>query len=74
MDKDKIEFDENTKANVAELVRTINALQVQLRTICQTVVYMNNRDPDEYTLASDLSGVVKIKKAESENAERNPDQ
>jgi len=61
---DKIEFDEKTKANVIELTRLINNLQLQLRTICQTVVYMNNENPDEYVLASDLSGVVKINKNE----------
>jgi len=61
---DKIEFDEKTKANVIELTRLINNLQTQLRTICQTVVYMNGQNPDEYVLAPDLSGVVKINKNE----------
>jgi len=61
---DKIKFDEKTKANVVELTRLINNLQLQLRTICQTVVYMNDQNPDEYVLAPDLSGVVKINKNE----------
>ena len=64
---DKINFDEKTKANVIELTRLINNMQTQLRTICQTVVYMNNENPDEYVLAPDMSGVVKIKKNEKEN-------
>jgi len=64
---DKIEFDEKTKANVVELTRLINNLQLQLRTICQTVVYMNGQNPDEYVLAPDMSGVIRVKKNEKEN-------
>jgi len=70
---DKIEFDEKTKANVVELTRLINNLQTQLRTICQTVIYMNGQNPDEYVLAPDLSGVVKIKKDKKSSKKKKGD-
>jgi len=59
---DKINFNEKIKNNVIELARQINNLQTQLRVICQTVADMNNQDPSEYALASDFSGIVKIKR------------
>ena len=61
----KIEFDEQTKASVTELSKTINELQVRLQLICQTVAYMNGEDPAEYILASDLSGIIKLEKRKS---------
>jgi len=58
--KEKIEFDEKTKANIMELSRLMNSLQLQIHTICQVVVNMHGKNLDDYALASDLSGMVKI--------------
>ena len=64
--KEKIEFDQKTRANVAELSRFINSLQLQLRTICQTVLNIHGKDPELYTLAPDLSGLVKLEGEKNE--------
>jgi hypothetical protein len=62
----KIEFDEKTRANIIELSRLIQENVERRNIICQTVIYMNGEDPNEFTLAPDLSGVVKIPKNKKE--------
>ena len=64
--KEKIEFDQKTRANIAELNQWINNLQLQVRTICQTVLNIHGKNPEEYTLAPDLSGLIKIEREENE--------
>jgi hypothetical protein len=62
---EKVEFDPKTKVNVVDLVRAITELQARLRAICQTVIYMHNGNPDDYTLTPDLNGLVKVKKEDT---------
>ena len=68
---DKIDFNEKVKNDVIELARQINNLQMQLRVICQTVANMNNQDPSEYALASDFSGIVKIRQDNKKGTKNN---
>ena len=63
---DKIKFDDKTKANIVELYRLIKENQERVRIICQTVVYMNDENPDYWTLAPDLSGVVRLPEKKEE--------
>ena len=63
---DRIDFNEKVKEQVVEIARQINNLQTQLRVICQTVADMNNQDASKYALASDFSGIVKIKRTDKE--------
>lgn len=65
--KEKIEFDQKTRANIAELNQWISNLQLQVRTICQTVLNIHGKNPEEYTLAPDLSGLIKIEKSEDKS-------
>jgi FKBP-type peptidyl-prolyl cis-trans isomerase (trigger factor) len=51
----KIELSEKTKANVRELIRTINELQIRLQLILTTIVDEHGGDVNKYRLDDELN-------------------
>jgi len=62
----KIELSEKTKANVRELIRTINELQIRLQVILTTVADEHNVDASKYRLDDNLD-LVEIEESKDDS-------
>jgi len=62
----KIELPEKTKANVRELIRTINELQIRLQLILTTVADEHGRDVNKYRLDDNLD-LVEIEESKDDS-------
>jgi len=62
----KIELSEKTKANVKELIRTINELQIRLQLILTTVADEHNVDANKYRLDDNLD-LVEIEESKDDS-------
>jgi len=62
----KIELSEKTKANVKELIRTINELRIRLQLILTTVADEHNVDANKYRLDDNLD-LVEIEESKDDS-------